>query len=360
MSARINSSCKALIVKKSAAGSALPYDAVLIERPLPTLAAGQVLVQVNAAAFNHRDLWIRRGQYPMIAVGATLGADGAGVVVDSYEPNDSLLNKRVFLTPMRGWNNHPEGPESKFGMLGGAQWPALGTFAQYVAVERDQVIPSPQHLDDIQAAAIPLAALTAWRATFINAQVKKGDNVLITGIGGGVALFALQLAVAKGANVYVTSGSQAKIDKAVSLGAVAGLNYKDANWPKKLGELLAAHKRGALDSVIDSAGGDIMSQTGKFLRSGGRVSCYGMTAQPKITFTMKDVMKNLKLLGSTMGSRQDLIDATNFIAEHRIVPEVSHILDGLESAEQGFDLMKRGDQFGKIVIKIRHSEKTKL
>ncbi|KAG5352079.1 hypothetical protein C0989_003943 [Termitomyces sp. Mn162] len=224
------------------------------------------------------------------------------------------------------------------------------------------------------------------RATVVNGLVSSGQNVLITGIGGGVALIALQICIAKGASVYVTSGSDNKIQKAIALGAKGGVNYKDKEWPAQLGALLGKGKE--LDVVIDSGGGEIMMQTSKILKHGGRVVCYGMyddnhflyaatpefivfrTASPKITFTMREVLKNLRLIGtykpqrlclpflisinsgSTMGSHQDLIDATDFLAEHHIIPVISHIFEGLESAEQGFETMKKGEQFGKIVVKI--------
>lgn len=132
----------------------------------------------------------------------------------------------------------------------------------------------PTFLSDEEAAATPLAALTAWRATLIKAAVKPGDQILITGIGGGVAIFCLQLAVAHGAKVYVTSGSEEKLWRAKELGAVGGVNYKDPEWPKKLAEMLPEEK-GYLDSVIDSAGGDIVMQSLRLLRFGGVISSYG-------------------------------------------------------------------------------------
>lgn len=359
---------KALTVKKSPPQRKPQYhDAVLEEKPIPALQKGQILVRMGAAAFNHRDVWIRKGQYPRIAFGAVFGADGAGTVVAAHESNEVLLNKRVFLTPSRGWEKHPEAPESTFGILGGVSYPPLGTFSEYVVVERDQVIPTPEHLDDVQVAAWPLGGVTAWRAAVVNGLVSAGQNVLITGIGGGVALIALQICIARGASVYVTSGNIEKIRKAVALGAKGGVNYKEKDWPDQLVALLANEKNGSgeLDVIIDSGGGEIMVQAGKILRQGGRVVCYGMTANPKINFTMREVLKNQRLIGSTMGSHQDLIDATSFMAEHRIVPVISHVLDGLESAEQGFEIMRRGDQFGKIVVRISHAgspdmPKTKL
>ncbi|KAI0362574.1 NAD-P-binding protein [Trametes cingulata] len=350
---QIPKSTRALVLRKAAKATKPVYhDAVLEERPIPELKPGQILVRIHAAAFNHRDHWIRKGLYPGIGFGSVLGADGAGVVVASPDKNDTLLEKRVFLVPMRGWERAPDAPESPFAVIGGNKSNPLGTFAQYVVVERDQVIPTPDHLDDVHAAAWPLGAVTAWRAAMINGQVKQGDNVLITGIGGGVALLALQLCVARGANVYVTSGSQDKIQKAVKLGAKGGVSYKSDDWPAQLATLLKKNGASALNTVIDSGGGDIMGKTSAILKPGGRVVVFGMHANPKVTMTMREVMKNQKLLGSTMGSKQDLIDATNFLAQHHIVPIVSDVLDGLEAAEQGFQILERGDHFGKVVIRL--------
>ncbi|KAI0689421.1 NAD(P)-binding protein [Cytidiella melzeri] len=349
---------KALVVKQ-ATGDKKPllHDAVIEERVIPELKPGQVLVRISAAAFNHRELWIRKGLYPGIGFGSTLGADGAGVVVAAADNKDPLLHKRVFLVPLYGWKDGE--PPSTMVILGGIKATPIGTFSQYVVVERDQVVESPDHLDDEHAAAWPLAGLTAWRAAHVNARVQEGDNVLITGIGGGVALIALQLCVARKANVYVSSGSEEKILKAVELGAKGGVNYKHKDWTVQLQKLLEKDhgKNALLTSVIDSGGGEIMAQVSKALKGGGKVVVYGMTANPKISFTMREVLKNQQLLGSTMGSQQDLIDATNFIAQHKVVPAISHILDGLESAEEGFQLLERGDHFGKIVVRVRHDDK---
>lgn len=351
---------KALTLRQSSVERKPTYhDVVLESRSLPPLKTGELLVRINAAAFNHKDVWIRMGKYPGIVIGSVLGGDGAGVVIASGNIGDPLLDKRVFLTPSRGWEKAPDAPESRFGILGGGSFPPLGTFTQYVVVERDQVILSPDHLDDVHAAAWPIGGVTAWRAVSVNANVQQGQNVLITGIGGGVALIALQLCIAKGASVYVTSGNPEKIQKAIALGAKGGANYKDKDWPAEIGALVQSHnqKGTMLDAVIDSGGGDILGQISNYLKQGGKVVCYGMTASPKITFTMREVLRNQQLLGSTMGSHKDLEDATRFIEKHHIVPIVTHVLHGLESAEEGFEMVKRGDHFGKVVIKMVHTDK---
>ncbi|KZT23992.1 NAD(P)-binding protein [Neolentinus lepideus HHB14362 ss-1] len=333
------------------------YDAKLEEQTLRPLKKGEVLVKINAVSFNYRDLWIRLGKYPGIGDGSPFGADGAGTVVGAADEHDPLLFKRVFLVPMRGWESDPEAPESPdLVIIGGSAKTPLGTFSEYVIVERDQVVLSPDHLDDEHLSAWPVAGTTAWRAAIVNGRVKKDDNVLITGIGGGVALIAMQLCLAKGAKVFVTSGNKDKIESAIKMGATAGFSYKDADWVSRLAKNLktSSKEKPLLDVVIDSGGGEIMTATNKILRAGGRVVCYGMTAVPKISFTMREVLKNQQLIGSTMGSHQDIIEATKFLEEHRIVPAVSHTIDGLENAQEGFDLIESGAHFGKVVIRIRH------
>ncbi|KAJ6537738.1 hypothetical protein B0H19DRAFT_1003457 [Mycena capillaripes] len=346
---------KALILQKSPAGrEPLFHDAVVQEQSIPALKPGEILVKMGAVAFNHRELWIRKGLYPRIAVGSTFGADGAGTVIAAADPSDPLLAQRVFLTPMRGWESNPNGPESNFGILGGAAYPPLGTFAEYVVVQRAEVLATPAHLSDEQIAAWPLAGLTAWRSIAL-AQISSGDSVLITGIGGGVALLALQICVAMGAAVYVTSGSQQKIDKAVKLGAKGGVRYSEDSWPDDLGALLKKN-RTQLAAVIDSGGDEIMGKTSKYLKFGGKVVCYGMTAAPTISMTMREVMRNQQLIGTMMGSCADLVAATAFLTQHKIVPVVAAVLPGLEAAEKGFEMMEKGSQFGKIVVKVGEGE----
>ncbi|KAF8584108.1 NAD(P)-binding protein [Ramaria rubella] len=351
---------KALVLERSTDRKfPIFHNARIVQRPIPPLKDSEVLVQMGAVAFNHRDLWLRKNQYPGISLGTVLGADGAGTVVDSGRPNDALIQRRVFLTPSRGWKSDPMGPEGEFAVIGGVKASAIGTFSEYVVVERDEILETPDHLDDEHAAAWPLAGVTAWRALNHQAQVQKGHNILITGIGGGVAIVAQQLAIALGVNVYVTSGSANKITKAIAMGAKGGFNYRSESWPSELSKLLK-EQNATLDAVIDSAGGDILSQTSKLMKPGGKLVCYGMTASPGITFTMREVLNNIELKGTAMGSQRELNEATDFITDHKIIPVVSDILDGLESFEQGFEMMEQGSQFGKIVMRIHKDSKGRL
>jgi NADPH:quinone reductase-like Zn-dependent oxidoreductase len=164
----------------------------------------------------------------------------------------------------------------------------------------------PSFLSDEEAAAVPVAALTAWRATFIKAEVKPGDQVLITGIGGGVALFCLQLAVAYGAKVYVTSSNEQKLSRAKQLGAIGGVNYKDPKWINQLLEMLPAD-RPSLNSIIDSAGGEIVTESLRLLGFGGIISSYGMTLGPKIMFPMQAVMRNIEVSYSLVDFKLKLL-----------------------------------------------------
>lgn len=353
--------CRAIVLREAADRRArYKFDAVLEERAIPSLKDGQVLVRVEAAGFNHREVWTRKGLYPGITIGSVYGADGAGTVIASSDENDLLLSKKVFLVPSRGWDSDPQGPESRFNVIGGGSSPPIGTFTEYVVVDRKYVIPTPDHLSSETAAAWPVAGVTAWRAAIINAGVSKGRNVLITGAGGGVALLAVQLSLAKGANVFVTSGSDEKIQKLLPFGIRGGINYRHKDWHVKLGNLLEKENNGLLDAVVDSAGRDIVEKTSKLLKPGGKIVAYGIDAGGTLAFSMREILRNIQFIGSTMGSQKDLIDATNFIAEKKIVPVISHTIDGLESIEKGFEILEKGEQFGKVVVKVRHSPAARL
>ncbi|EXJ68028.1 uncharacterized protein A1O5_08643 [Cladophialophora psammophila CBS 110553] len=288
---------KAIVMVEAPGGPGETYWPLKItEVPFPKPHADEVVVKVSCASLNHRDLFARQKLYRGASPGVPIMADAVGVVVlaASEENKKQWLGKRVLLAPARGWKSDPKGPESDISILGGTVKLKNGCCQEYIAVPAAEIEPCPAHLSDSEAAAIPLAALTAWRATIVKAEVQPGHNVLITGIGGGVALFCLQFALLRGASVYVSSGSEDKISKAKALGATAGVNYKNVRWNEQLLDLLPS-ERPYLDAIIDGAGGDVVWRSLNLLRTGGIIASYGMTLGPKITFSMPAVMKNIEV-----------------------------------------------------------------
>lgn len=287
-----------------------------------------------------------------------LGSDGMGVVVD-IGPNVSehLMKQRVIVNPGQGWDSDLEGPESPKGYLTlGASPAGTGTMQQYLLADQADVMSCPEHLTDAEAAAIPAAGLTAWRALMVRSQnAHPGRNILVPGIGGGVALFVMQFALAAGCNVYVTSSSTEKLRRAKELGATGGVLYTEEHWESKLATLLPRERR-QFDTIIDGAGGDIVKSGVKLLRHNGTIVSYGMTVGPTMPFTMKAVIKNINLVGTTMGSRNDFSDMIEFIRTQTIRPIVSHIvhgMDDLDEIEGLFGILHKGSQFGKLVLQIR-------
>jgi NADPH:quinone reductase-like Zn-dependent oxidoreductase len=262
------------------------------------------------------------------------------------------------LNPTRGWDSAPEGPENlakEFCILGASTGTEVGTGQEWVVVHEDEVVPAPEHLSPSEGAALPLVGVTAWRALVSKSgNAERGRNVLVTGIGGGVAVMVLLFAVARGCNVFVTSGDQGKIERAVGMGAAGGVCYKEEGWEKKLRGLLPK-ERPYLDAVVDGAGGDVVGKTVRLLKPGGVISCYGMTVGPKMDWLIQATLNNVELRGSTMGSKKEFREMVEFVREHKIRPVVSRVvkgLDNLEGIESLFDDMKAGRQFGKLVIQI--------
>jgi NADPH:quinone reductase-like Zn-dependent oxidoreductase len=206
----------------------------------------------------------------------------------------------------------------------------------------------PAHLSYEQGAALPLAGLTGYRAAFTRAQVQAGERVLVTGIGGGVALVTAQLCAARGAEVWVTSGSDDKLARAQALGLRGGANYNADSWVKDL----LRQAGGPFDVIIDSAAGAAFNSLLDAAASGGRIVFYGGTlgAIPQLP-PAKVFWKQLSILGSTMGTGQDFDDMLALVGEHRIVPVVDEVF-ALAQGEAALRRLERGQQFGKVVLQI--------
>lgn len=317
----------------------------LVEIPAPVPGPGEAVVTLEAAALNHRDVWIKLGQYSGLKYPAQPGSDGAGVVTALGDGVDATwLGREVMINPSFGWGAREAAQGSEFSILG---LPRAGTLTQQIAVPVAQLAAKPAHLTWHEAAALPLAGLTAYRALFARAQLRAGEKVLISGIGGGVALFALQFAVAQGAEVWVTSSQAEKIARAVALGAKGGFDYTKDGWATHAAAQLPC---GGFDVIVDSAGGPGFEHLIDLAAPGARIVFFGATRGNPAGLPMRKVFwRNLSLLGTTMGSPADWHAMTAFVALHRIVPIVSDTFP-LEDAAEAFDLMERGGQFGKIVM----------
>ncbi|KAJ5627114.1 hypothetical protein N7528_004541 [Penicillium herquei] len=339
--------------------------------PKPTPQGKELLIKLTAASLNHRDLFLRQHLYPGVTFDVPLLADGVGTVVSAgpeVSNADKWTGKRVVLNPGVGWKDSPDGPEEATGyrIMGGTKSYDKGTLQELITIPESEVEEAPAHLSDAEAAALPLTGLTAWRALVSKAgerNSKDGAAVLITGIGGGVALMALRFAVARGALVFVTSSSEEKIQKAVELGASGGVNYKEEGWEKKLLTMLPAGKKN-FDAIIDGAGGDSIEKGVKLLKAGGVISIYGMTVSPKMPFLMQAVLKNIDVRGSTMGSRKEFQEMVEYVRAKNIHPVVSRTLqteiDDLAGLDGLFEDMKQGKQFGKLVIDFGKTSNSKL
>lgn len=324
---------------------AAPGRIEMKEVPAPALSAGKALVKIKAVALNRRDDWIREGKYPNIKTGGIMGSDGAGIVESVFDDeNKDWVGKEVVINPNIDWGANPDVQSGKYTILG---MPVDGTFAEYVVVPVDRLHHKPFHMDLLQAATLPLGGLTAFRALFRKGELRAGQNVLISGFGGGVAQFAFLFAKAADANVYVTSGSDEKLDKALKMGAKGGYNYKKENNYSDLWKT-----KGGFDLIIDSAGGDQINNYIKILRPSGRIVFYGATngLPSKVDF-YRMFWNQISLLGSTMGNDNEFAEMIAFVGKHQIRPLIDSIRPFSKLADSFQDIAKP-NKVGKIVFQV--------
>ena len=315
------------------------------DAPDPRPDAGEVVVRLRAAALNHRDVWIRTGRYAGIKLPLILGSDGAGEVDEAGAGVDlAWRGRRVFIDPAFNWGEDERAQSAAFQILGS---PRDGTYAQRVRVPVDHLYEVPAHLSFEEAAAVPLASVTAFRALVTRARLSASDTVVVTGIGGGVATCCLLIGARLGAKVYVTSGSDAKIQAAMEHGAMGGVNHGDPDWPRALISLIG----GRPDVVVDGAGGETFNHALDVVKPGGRVVSYGATLGPAKNLEVRRIFwKQLNVLGSTMGTPRDFAAMVQLYAGG-MRPIVDTVLP-LEQAAQAHRRMEEGRQFGKIVLRI--------
>jgi zinc-binding alcohol dehydrogenase/oxidoreductase len=303
----------------------------------PDPAPGEVLVELRAAALNRRDTAVRRGAYGDFALPLVPGSDGAGIRRDTGE--------EVVILPSLRWGGSEDASAAEFGILGG---PEDGTYAELVKVPAENVFRKPGGLSWEEAAALPLAGLTAYRALFTRAALAAGETVLVIGAGGGVASFAVQLARQADARVLVTSSSAEKIERAAGLGAEAGVDYTAGDWAEEVRALTGG---AGVDVVVDSVGSTWRDSL-RCLRRGGRAVVFGATGGAEATLGVRPIyLEHLSLLGTTMGSPRDFEGLLSALSRGRWSPVVDSVRP-LAEAAAAHERMERGEHFGKLVLSV--------
>lgn len=316
--------------------------------PAPDLIPGSVRVQVKACALNHLDIWVRLGgrafPLPMPHVG---GTDLAGIVAEVADDVSGVsVGDEVIVNPGLNFVNDAEGrliPPPKPEIVGETRW---GGLAEECVVPADRVLPKPTGLSWEEAAALPLTALTA-RQMIRKARVKEGDRVLVPGAGGGVSTMAVQICKAMGAWVCATT-STGKTDAVKALGADLVIDYKESdNWSKEA--YLATDKQG-YDVVIDSVGQATWPYSVRSLAPGGRlVTCGATTGANGETDIRQLFWKQASILGSTMGTQEDLQDVIRLVEAGKVRVVVDSVWP-LDDVKEAVGKMERGEQVGKIVL----------
>jgi len=324
-----------------------PKKLRLEEVPEPILGPLEVVVRLKAAALNHRDLWIRQGLYANIQLPIILGSDGSGeVVAVGSEISTIPVGQSVIINPCLDWGPDPRVHQPKMRILG---MPNNGTYAQLVAVPAANIRPKPQGLSFEEAAALPLAAMTAYRAVVTKAKVQPGEIVLVNGIGGGVAVFAMQLAQAVGAQIVVTSGSDAKIHRACRMGVLGGVNYHDSEWNQQLHRLLDGRP---LAVILDGTGGNMLEKALEMIAPAGRIVSYGATLGATKQIEVRRIFwKQLTIMGSTMATPHEFDAFLQLYSEQQLRPLIDQVFP-LEEASLAHQRMEKSEQFGKIVLTI--------
>ncbi|MBI3450330.1 MAG: zinc-binding dehydrogenase [Acidobacteria bacterium] len=340
---------KAVVIREHGGPEKLKVEKV--EDPSP--GEDEVLIEVKACALNHLDLWARRGipgqKFPLPLIP---GSDIAGVVKKAGIAVKGIrAGDRVVVQPglscgrcaqcLAGTDNLCR----SYGIIGETR---NGGCADLITVPSINVIPLREGLSFDEAAAVPLTFLTAWHMLVARAQVRPGDDVLVHAAGSGVGVAAIQIAKLHGARVIATAGSDAKLKRAKEMGADDGINYKKYDFYEEARKITG--KRG-VDIIIDSIGADVWHKDLKLLKQGGRVVTCGVTSGFEVATDIRYIFyRNLSILGSTMGSKSELLEIMRLVEKKALRPVVDSVLP-LEKIADAHRRMEGRKHFGKIVVK---------
>ncbi|HKZ89554.1 MAG TPA: zinc-binding dehydrogenase [Thermoplasmata archaeon] len=322
--------------------------------PDPVPGPDQIILRVRAASVNHLDLFVRAGIPTLkLTLPHILGADASGEIASvGSDVTDLEVGERVVVNPgiscgVCEFCTTGDDPLCVDYKILGEHLP--GTYAEQVAVPARNVVRLPTDFAWEAAAAAPLVFMTAWRLLVTRARIRPGEDVLILGAGAGVSTAAIQIAKLAGCTVFVTSSSEAKLEKAKALGADVLINYNEVPWSKAVWELTG--KRG-VDVVLDHVGSATFKDSVRSLRRGGRFVSPGATAGPLVELDMRYLFwRQLSILGSTMSSMREFEEVMKLVFMGRLKPVVDRVLP-LEDAPKAHEVLEKGEQFGKIVLKV--------
>ncbi len=321
----------------------------------PKAGDNDVVLQVRSAALNHLDIWVRKEKLgPGLSMPHIMGSDAAGIVIAVGSKVQGInIGDEVIVNPgLYCWccEHCIAGRHSQcesFGIVGLSR---PGTFAEKIAVPFYTIWPKPSHLNFDEAAALGLAHVTAWRMLFTRAILIPGETILIHGIGGGVALAALQFAKLSSAETIVTSSSDEKLGKAKKIGADHTINYKTAGDVAKAVRDIT--KGRGVDIVFDTVGADTWQTDFAVVRKGGRIVLCGVTSGAKTETDLQSLYwRQVTVLGSTMGSSSDFRQMLKTVTAAKLKPVVDSV-HPLRDIQKAMGRMEKGEQFGKIVLKI--------
>jgi NADPH:quinone reductase-like Zn-dependent oxidoreductase len=317
------------------------------ERPTPQPGAGEVLVRLRAVSLNFRDLLVVQGKYnPRMKLPRVPVSDGAGEVaavgegVTAWKPGD-----RVVIPFMPAWSAGPLSATASASALGGD---VDGLLREFAVITADALLPIPPHLSFEQAATLPCAGVTAWNGLFDSGNLQAGQTVLLQGTGG-VSLFGLQFAKAAGATVILTSSSDAKLERARTLGADHTLNYRTGPaWDKRVLELTGGR---GVDLTLEVGGTGTLSKTCRATAFSGHISLIGVLAGISGEVQIGHILhKALTVRGIYVGSREMFAAMNAAIVQHKLEPVTDHAFNFDESIA-AFQHLETGQHFGKIVIR---------
>lgn len=312
-----------------------------LDWPDPIVRPGWVVVELVAAALNRHDTMNVAARTTRNSP-SVIGSDGAGVIVAIGSDVDCWqVGTEVVILPSLWWGDYERSPSSAFEILGDI---TQGTFAQLIVIPQENVFRRPERLSWIQSAALPLAALTAWRALMTQGQLAPGERLLVTGASGGVASFAIMMAHAVGAEVSVTTSSSAKLETALTLGATSGV-VRQEGWEESLSEL------GQFDVVLDSSGAGWPALV-KSISPGGTLVSIGRTARDFAEVVVRDLfVGQRRIVGSSMGSPREFVALLAHVKDTEWVPLVDSVFKMSEPVA-AFARIDGSDRNGKVVLRV--------